>query len=92
MIALCYHCGMGQLLVRQLDEADIARLKARAKHRGTSVEALAREAIQRAARTLTKEEKLALSDELLAQSDALKVPGVAQTPGWILIREDRDSR
>ena len=36
---------MGQILVRQLDDATIARLKIRARERKTSVEALAREAI-----------------------------------------------
>lgn len=33
---------MGQILVRQLDEAAIARLKSRARERNMSLEALAR--------------------------------------------------
>lgn len=80
---------MGQLLVRQLDDAAIARLKARAKARKTSVEALAREAIQKAAE-LTVEEKLDLARRMQQAGERAKVPGVKQTPGWILIREDRD--
>ena len=80
---------MGQLLVRQLDDAAIARLKARAKARKTSVEALAREAIQKAAE-LTVEEKLVLVRKMQEAGERAKIPGVAQTPGWILIREDRD--
>jgi plasmid stability protein len=82
---------MGQILVRQLDDRAIARLKARAKARGTSVEALAREAIQRAA-ALSAEEKLELVRKAQADTAALMVPGVTQTPGWVLIREGRDER
>lgn len=82
---------MAQLLVRQLDEADIARLRTRASARKTSVEALAREAI-RAAAKLTVEEKLELVRNMQASFEKAKVPGVPQTPGWMLIREDRDSR
>lgn len=80
---------MGQLLVRQLDDAAIARLKARARARKTSVEALAREAIQKAAE-LTVEEKLVLVRKMQEAGERAKIPGVTQTPGWILIREDRD--
>ena len=80
---------MGQLLIRQLDDDDIARLKARAKARSTSVEALAREAVKKAAR-MTGEEKRALVKTMLARGEAAKIPGVRQTPGWVLIREDRD--
>lgn len=80
---------MGQILVRQLDDATIARLKIRARERKTSVEALAREAISKAAE-LTVEEKLALVRRMQAWGERAKVPGVEQTPGWKLIREDRD--
>ncbi|MGH6785873.1 MAG: FitA-like ribbon-helix-helix domain-containing protein [Novosphingobium sp.] len=81
---------MGQMTVRQLDDALMARLKLRAKASGTSTEALARDAIHRAAEVLTPSEKRALVVEMLAASDAAKVPGAKQTPGWVLIREDRD--
>ena len=51
--------GDGQLLVRQLDDAVIARLKARPRERKASVEASAREAISKAAEP-SVEEKLAI--------------------------------
>ena len=54
-----------------------------------SVESLAREAISEAAR-LTVEEKLALVRSMQEWSERAKVPGVRQTPGVELIREDRD--
>lgn len=82
---------MGQILIRQLDDAAIARLKARAKAQGTSVEALAREAIQRAA-ALTVKEKLDVARNMQAWSKSAMVQGASQTEGWKLIREDRDSR
>lgn len=80
---------MGQLLIRQLDDQTIARLKLRARERKMSVESLAREAISEAAR-LTVEEKLALVRSMQAWSERAKIPGVRQTPGVELIREDRD--
>lgn len=80
---------MGQMLVRQLDDAAIARLKARAKERRTSVEALAREAIHKAAE-LSVEEKLAIVRRMQAITERAKVPGAVQTPGVELVREDRD--
>jgi plasmid stability protein len=80
---------MGQLLVRQLDDAAIERLKVRARERKTSVEALAREAIHKAAE-LTVEEKLALVRRMQEWSRRVMVPGVPQTPGVDLIRESRD--
>lgn len=79
---------MGQLLVRQLDDQTIARLKLRARERKMSVESLAREAISEAAR-LTVEEKLALVRAMQAWSEKAKIPGARQTPGVELIREDR---
>jgi plasmid stability protein len=80
---------MAQLLVRKLDEADIGRLRARARANGTSVEALARDAIRKEAQ-LTVEEKLALVREMQAKFRAALVPGARQTLGGDLIREDRD--
>lgn len=80
---------MGQILVRQLDDAAIERLKARAREKKTSVEALAREAIHRAAE-LTVEEKVALVRRMQEWGKRAQVPGAPQTPGVDLIREDRD--
>ena len=51
---------MGQILVRQLDEAAIARLKLRARERNMSLEALAREVLHEAA-AIGVAEKLALA-------------------------------
>ena len=80
---------MGQILVRQLDDATIARLKARARERNTSVEALAREAVTEAAR-LTVEEKMALVRKMQDWGRRAINPDVSQTPSLDLIREDRD--
>ncbi len=80
---------MGQILVRQLDDATITRLKIAARERKTSVEALAREAINKAA-TLSVEEKLAIVRRMQAITERAKVPGVKQTSGVDLVREDRD--
>lgn len=88
-MALCYHRLMGQLLIRQIDDATIKRLEIVASQRNTSVEVLARDAIMQAA-TLSPEEKRAIVQRLHAWSEAAKVPGVPQTPGVDLIREDRD--
>ncbi len=81
---------MGQIVVRQIDDERLARLKARAKAERTSVEALAREAIHLAAGGLTVEQKRAIVREMQAAGERAKIPGAVQTPGWVLIREDRD--
>ena len=80
---------MGQILVRQLDDATIDRLKARARERKTSVEALAREALTEAAR-LTTEEKVALVRQMQEWGQRAINRSVPQTPTLELIREDRD--
>ena len=80
---------MGQMLVRQLDDAKLEQLKRRARELHTSLEALAHDASHRAAE-LTAEEKLALVHRLQAWSEDAKVAGVVQTAGVDLIREDRD--
>ena len=90
MIAMCYHRRMAQITVRQLDDAKLARLKTRAKEQRTSVEAMARDAIHLIADKLTVAEKQAVVREMQAKFKAAMVPGATQTPGWELIREDRD--
>ena len=80
---------MAQILVRQLDDAAVERLKARAREKGTSVEALAREAIHKAAE-LSVEEKLSLVRKAQEWSRRARIPGAKQTLGVDLIREDRD--
>lgn len=80
---------MAQILVRQLDDAAIERLKIRAREKNTSVEALAREAIHQAAE-LSVEEKLALVRKAQEWSRKARIPGSKQTLGVDLIRGDRD--
>lgn len=80
---------MGQMLVRQLDDAALERLKRRARERGTSAEALAREAIHKAAE-LGVEEKLALIRRSQEWSRRVANADASQTLGVDLIREDRD--
>jgi antitoxin FitA len=80
---------MGQILVRQLDDATIERLKVRARERKTSVEALAREALTEAAK-LTVEEKMALVRKMQDWGRRATNAAVPQTPSLQLIREDRD--
>lgn len=81
---------MAQVLIRNLDDraVDVHRDRARAK--GRSLEAELREVVSSTSR-LTPKERVALVLEMQERSRAAMVPGVPQTPGWILIREDRDS-
>jgi plasmid stability protein len=81
---------MGQMLVRQLDDEALERLKRRAKELNTSAEALAREAIHKAAE-LSVEQKLALVRRSHEWSRRVQRPGVPQSLGVDLIREDRDN-
>jgi plasmid stability protein len=80
---------MAQMTVRQIDDQRYEQLKARAKLRGTSAEALAREAIHDAA-PLTVEEKLAIVREMRAWSRTAQIPGMPQSLGVDLIREGRE--
>jgi plasmid stability protein len=80
---------MAQLLIRKIDDVDMARLKRRALAEQTSVEAIGRKALADAAR-LTVDEKLALVREMHVWSEAARIPGAPQTLGIDLIREDRD--
>lgn len=75
---------MAQVLVRNLEQDVLDRLKVKAKAGQTSLEEIARQALRQAAR-LSKE-------EVLAESDRLR----ALTPrplgdSTFLIREDRDN-
>lgn len=81
---------MGQILVRQIDDAALARLKARAEAEGRSVESLARDAIVRSAAEMTREERRQLLQDIVDDAKAAVIAGVPQTPAAQLIREDRD--
>jgi plasmid stability protein len=76
---------MGSVVIRNLDDAVIARLKTKAELHGRSLEAELREIVTKASR-LSAEEKAARLAAIRAMS-----------PGWSgdsteLIRQDRDSR
>ncbi len=81
---------MAQLLIRQIDDEAMARLKRRAQALGTSVEAIGRRALHEAAK-LTGEEKRAIVEEMQAWSKQATIAGSTQTLGVDLIREDRDN-
>lgn len=80
---------MGQLLIRQLDDVKLDRLKRRARELKTSTEALARDAVHKAAE-LSMTEKLEIVRRMQERSRAARIPGAPQTLGVDLIREDRD--
>lgn len=73
--------------MRNVDTALIDKLKRRAASGRTSMEAAAREALQRGVR-LNADERLALAQRIRAMTPK----GVEQTDSWLWIREDRDSR
>jgi plasmid stability protein len=81
---------MGQLLIRNVADERLDRLRARAKSLKRSVESLARDALHAAADD-TVAERLALAQEMQAWSRKAKVPGSSQTLGVDLIREARDN-
>lgn len=88
-MAGCYHTCMGQLLIRQLDDEKLERLKSRARERKMSTEALARETLHKAAE-LSVAEKLEIVDRMRARIQAARVPGTTLTPSLELIRETRN--
>lgn len=79
---------MAQVLVRDLPEETVARLKAKAAAKGRSLEAELREILDRAARS-DKEEAMAALRRIRARSRPLQ-PG--EPTAAEMIREDRDSR
>jgi plasmid stability protein len=79
---------MGQVIVRNLDDAVLARHRQRAKMRGVSLEQELRDVLTRSAK-LRPEEKLAAMNAIRALTP--KGEG-ERVPGWLLIREDRDER
>ena len=75
---------MGQMLVRNLDDAVIERLKRKAAERGTSLEQFARDALTDAARVTD-------GDTALARMDAMRARTML-TPGWSSADEIRAER
>lgn len=82
---------MGQLLIRNVDDSLIETLKRRAAAAGRSMEAEARAALERGS-VATADERRAIVEALRAEMARLTVPGIAQTPSEILVREMRDER
>jgi plasmid stability protein len=77
---------MGQMLVRNLDDAVIERLKRKALERGTSLEQVAREALAAAAVDTDRQAWVARMDALRAESPPSDISAVE------LIREMREAR
>lgn len=77
---------MAEVIVRDLDDEVIERLRARAALHGRTLEEEAREILSRAA-PLTPAEKLAIADRIRAMT-----PRHLDTDSADLIREDRDTR
>lgn len=81
---------MGQVLIRNLDDAVIDRLKAKAELHGHSLEQELREILNREA-PLSADEKVAIAARIRAMAPSL--PEDATFPSAEeLIRADRDSR
>jgi antitoxin FitA len=81
---------MGQILVRNLDDAVIQRLKHRASHNKLSLE----ETVRRILTETVAPAKMS-REQLVAEMDRIANMGkpITKPPfGWQLIREDRDKR
>jgi antitoxin FitA len=79
---------MAQLVVRNLDEKLVARLKRRAAEHGRSAEAEHREILREA---LNEEPRRRSFRELAARVRAMTA-GRRHTPSELLVREGRDER
>lgn len=79
---------MGQVLIRNLDDALLADYRRVAKDKGRSLEAELREALDRARPVvrMSKDELIALSLQLRARTP----PGASDIDGTAAIREARD--
>jgi antitoxin FitA len=80
---------MGDILVRNVDDAAIAQLRKKAKAAGKSVNEIAREALVAAAKP-SKEEAWAEADRIRAKIRARVVHDLTDSTAGI--REDRDTR
>lgn len=81
---------MGQVIVRKLESEVIEAHRRRARARGVSLEQELRDVLHDAARP-TRAERLARMRAIAAMTAEMP-PGQTRTPGWQLIREDRDRR
>jgi plasmid stability protein len=78
---------MGSILVRDLDQETIERLKERARSNGRSLQHEVKALLERAADTLTMREARRLSERW-----GRRLRGRSFSDSTELIREDRDSR
>ena len=81
---------MGQVVIRNLDDAVLEKLKARAAEQRKSLEQSLRELLTEAAKP-SRAELLAEVDRIRAMTPPRK-PGVHYPSAEEMIREDRDSR
>ena len=87
MISLTVESFMAQLIVRNLDEELVTRLKLRAAEHGRSAEAEHREILRQALAA----EPRRLFKELAAKVRSMTA-GRVHTPSEVLLREGRDER
>ncbi len=79
---------MGDILIRNLDDAVIAALKRRADSNGRSLQAELHLELSKSVHAQTKAEFIARSRRLREAADMSKLDGES----WTWIREDRDGR
>ena len=77
---------MATMTIRNLDDAVVEKLKARAKAHQRSLEAEVRQMLTLGVRELSREEFFKEADRIRAMT-----PSVPQTDSTLLIREDRDT-
>ena len=94
MISSCNHdsleCGCGQVIIRNIDEQILDRLKARATAQRKSLEQSLRDLLTEAAKP-SRAELIADLERIRAMTPP-REPGVTYPTAEQLIREDRDSR
>jgi plasmid stability protein len=81
---------MAQVLIRNLDPQVVETYRRRAAEKGHSLEAELRAVLTEGAK-LTRAERAERVREMLEYNEQFRNPDVPMTPGWMLIREDRDS-
>ncbi len=89
MLAFCYHSrAMSQILVRDLSEETVDRLKQRARKNRRSLQQEARLILEQAAESARRQESL---DEFIKLADRVAAESGPQTSDSTdLIREDRN--
>ena len=80
---------MAQVIIRNLDDALVQALKARAKRNGRSLEQELREIVTDAARP-SRPEILERIDRIRVQASKNKSPATRKSDSVDLLREDRD--